>query len=94
MYYAHYHVTWNVPNNGWPKGAWSVYNITGDEIAARIVKVDHGVTERHSWCGYLGMVDTTAKLGELLNRHKAWVAYANAQLPRACKSFDHWESET
>ena len=33
MYYAHYHVTWNVPNNVWPKGAWSVYNITGDEIA-------------------------------------------------------------
>lgn len=91
MYYAHYHVTWVEPYDLWPEGAWSVYNITGDEIADCIVKDAAGkVAERHPWDGFLGMVSTIDQLGELLEAHKAWVAYANARLPLACKSFDYW----
>lgn len=47
----------------WPNGAWSVYAITGDQIADRIVRekvnpsgyYEGKVIARHSWCGYLGM---------------------------------------
>ncbi len=64
-----YHITFNDPiEPHWPNGSWSVYRITGDQIADRIVR-ERVVTEtqngvpyyegkviaRHSWCGYLGM---------------------------------------
>jgi hypothetical protein len=61
-----YHLAWNEPNEVWPLGSWSVYQIGGDDIAERIiferVNVDGyyegDVIARHSWSGYLGMVDT------------------------------------
>ncbi len=43
----------------WPATAVSVYRITGDQIADRVVKNDKGeVTERHAWSGYLGCFNT------------------------------------
>jgi hypothetical protein len=51
----------------WPEGSVSVYRITGDQIADRvvfseIVKPERGpayyegpVIARHSWCGYVGL---------------------------------------
>jgi hypothetical protein len=54
-----YHIQHFDANNVWPKGGWSVYQITGDEIAARVVRDKDGkVIERHSWCGYLGISET------------------------------------
>lgn len=54
-----YHIQWCPPNEHWPRGGWSVYQITGDQIASRIVRDAKGkVVERHSWCGYLGMADS------------------------------------
>lgn len=56
----------------WPRGAWSVYQINGDQIADRIVreKIEHPergpayytgkVIARHSWCGYVGMFEKLA----------------------------------
>jgi hypothetical protein len=54
-----YHIQHFEANDVWPVGGWSVYKITGDEIAARIIRDKDGkVTERHSWCGYLGIATT------------------------------------
>jgi hypothetical protein len=64
---ASYHITRNDPcEPHWPKGSWSVYRISGDQIADRIVRervnpkgyYEGGVIARHSWCGYLGMTET------------------------------------
>jgi hypothetical protein len=66
-----YHITREAPClPHWPNGAWSVYQIDGDQIADRIVreeivKPESGapyyrgdVIARHSWCGFLGMTET------------------------------------
>lgn len=68
---AQYHLTRNDPiEPHWPNGAWSIYWITGDEIADRIVRSEvvkptdgapyykGDVIGRHSWCGFLGMTET------------------------------------
>ena len=47
----------------WPRGGWSLYQITGDEIADRIRRDGKGkVTERHSWCGYIGTFETLPEI--------------------------------
>lgn len=62
-----YHLQWCDPiEPQWPKGAWSVYQINGDQIAERIVRervnpkgyYEGKVIARHSWSGYLGMTET------------------------------------
>ena len=66
-----FHIQWDGPcEPHWPRGAWSVYRISGEEIADRIVREkivmpERGppyysgkVIARHSWCGYLGMWET------------------------------------
>jgi hypothetical protein len=56
---SEYHLSYFTPNDVWPKGGWSVYQINGDQIASRIVRDDRGkVIERHAWCGYLGIAPT------------------------------------
>lgn len=43
----------------WPRGGWSLYQINGDQIAQRVkFGPDGRATERHSWCGYLGIYET------------------------------------
>jgi hypothetical protein len=46
----------------WPNGAWSLYQITGDQIADRIIRKEGKVVARHSWCGYIGMFETLPEL--------------------------------
>jgi hypothetical protein len=53
-----FHIQFFPANDVWPVGGWSVYQITGDEIADRIVKRDGKVVERHGWCGYVGIAPT------------------------------------
>jgi hypothetical protein len=74
---GHYHITRDAPcEPHWPKGAWSVYQITGDQIADRIVKervnpkgyYEGEIIARHSWCGYIGMYET---LPEAMNAIEA-----------------------
>lgn len=70
-----YHLQYTPPNKAlehWPQGHWSLYQITGDEIANRIVfkeivPEDQGpafykgpVIARHSWCGFVGCYHTLA----------------------------------
>lgn len=65
----HFHLTYDTPSENWPKGAWSVYQIDGDQIAQRTVWervnpkgwYEGKVIARHSWCGYLGMFTTLAQ---------------------------------
>lgn len=64
-----YHITYFPPNVSWPNGGWSVYQITGDEIAQRIkFDADGKVTHRHSWCGYLGIAEKLSGVQELIAR--------------------------
>jgi hypothetical protein len=56
---AQYHITRDDPcKPNWPKGAWSVYAITGDQIAERVIWQEYNlergypkgkVVWRHSW---------------------------------------------
>ena len=90
--YAHYHIQWCEPNDVWPKGGWSVYHITGDEIASRIKRDDKGkVVERHSWCGYVGMFTTMAQVADLIERHQKWTEYANGELAKGKHSYRSFE---
>ena len=66
-----FHINWVPPTEpGWPVGAWSVYRITGDEIADRTVRervspngyYEGAVIARHPWPGYLGMYATLAEV--------------------------------
>lgn len=65
-----FHLQWFGPClPHWPRGGWSLYQITGDQIAQRVVcDVAGKVVERHSWCGYVGIFETlpevTAALAE------------------------------
>ena len=43
----------------WPHGGWSVYRITGDDIARRVgFDADGKVIRRDGWPGYLGSFRT------------------------------------
>jgi hypothetical protein len=85
---AQYHLAFDPPFKNeyvdWSNGAWSVYRITGDQIANRIVFSEivppdrgraayykGGIIARHSWCGYLGMFDTLEKAMKAIEADKA-----------------------
>ena len=63
----------------WPNGGWSAYQITGDQIADRVVRekinpkgwYEGGVIARHSWCGYIGMFETMAELLKAIEKEAA-----------------------
>lgn len=59
-----YHITHFGSNDVWPRGGWSLYQITGDQIAQRIIVDPHSgkVIERHSWCGYIGIFETLPEI--------------------------------
>jgi hypothetical protein len=51
----------------WPKGGWSIYQITGDEIAQRITfDITGKVVRRDSWCGYIGIFETLPEVMEAM----------------------------
>lgn len=54
-----FHLSQFKPNDVWPSGGWSLYQITGDQIAARIDIDERGqVARRDPWCGYVGTYAT------------------------------------
>jgi hypothetical protein len=92
---AEYHIQRDEPcEPNWPKGAWSVYQIDGNQIADRIVREsivvpDNGpayykgkVIARHSWCGYLGMFE---KLEDAMQAIKDAEARYNPSHPRVMR---------
>lgn len=97
--YPHYHVQYDEPTEVWPKGGWSVYHIDGDEIAERVVRekivkpergpayYDGKVIARHSWCGFLGMVDSTEKLVALIDDHKEYITVFAKRIAAGKNSF-------
>lgn len=55
-----FHLIQHEPSGSWPDGSWSLYEITGEQIAERTRwerKEDgkHVISERHGWFGYIGM---------------------------------------
>ena len=57
--HAEFHIIKFTANDHWPNGGWSLYEITGDQIADRIAfDRDGKVTARHSWCGFIGLFET------------------------------------
>lgn len=52
----------------WPRGGWSLYRITGDQIAQRVVYKKGKVVERHSWCGYIGIFETLQEAMEAIEK--------------------------
>jgi hypothetical protein len=62
-----YHISYFKPLEHWPKGGWSVYRITGDQIAERIKRDAKGkIVERHSWCGFLGIGTTLDDVRDMI----------------------------
>ena len=62
-----FHIQWCEPNAAWPQGGWSLYQISGDNIAKRIVyDADGKLIRRDSWSGYLGMVTTLDELRDAI----------------------------
>lgn len=77
---AEYHLQHSGPTlPHWPNGSWSVYQITGDQIAERVVRetvnpkgwYEGGVIARHSWCGYLGMKEKLADAMKIIEDAEA-----------------------
>lgn len=73
------HIDWFGPSDAWPIGGWSLYKISGDQIADRVVRervnVDGGYYEgdaiaRHSWCGYIGIFATLPELMKAIEQAK------------------------
>jgi hypothetical protein len=68
---AEFHLQKNAPNEHWPNGAWSLYQITGEQIAERTIwtatEVEgqrhrkYEIAERWPWPGYVGMFTTLAE---------------------------------
>jgi hypothetical protein len=86
-----YHITRDPPClPHWPNGAWSVYQISGDQIADRVVREEivkpidgpafykGKVIARHSWCGYLGMTETFDGVQKLIEKDQAEQAKRSA----------------
>lgn len=74
--HEHYHISYFKPFKNeyvdWPNGGWSVYHISGDQIAERI-RYDaetREVHERHSWCGYLGIAQSPQEAVEIIENHR------------------------
>jgi len=61
-----FHISHFPPTDVWPEGGWSLYQISGDEIAERTVRervnpkgwYEGEVIARHPWCGYVGLFVT------------------------------------
>ena len=66
--HQHFHLSSFPPNSNWPAGGWSLYRITGEQIAERIVRNAEGeVVERWPWPGYIGCFETLAEVTEAIN---------------------------
>jgi hypothetical protein len=67
-----YHIKDFPPNKPWPKGGWSLYNITGDQIARRIeFGPDGKAIRRDSWCGFIGCFETLDEVMRAIEDHRA-----------------------
>jgi hypothetical protein len=71
--YDQYHLSHFAATDPWPNGGWSVYKITGDQIAERIEFAPRTssigtrkAVRRDSWCGYLGIGETLADAMKLI----------------------------
>jgi hypothetical protein len=67
-----FHIQKDEPNENWPLGAWSLYQITGAEIAERTIweRIEGKltITERWPWNGYIGMFVTLDEVMKEIER--------------------------
>lgn len=66
-----YHIQHFPPVGAWPVGGYSVYAISGDQIAERIVRDQGKVVRRDSWPGFLGTAATFEGVAEMISKHEA-----------------------
>lgn len=64
---SEYHISKFPPTDVFPLGGWSVYRISGDQIAQRIIFENGKVVRRDSWSGFLGCYSSLEKLVETIN---------------------------
>lgn len=75
----HFYLSWDCPNDVWPKGGWGLFQIDGDQIADRTVRervnpkgwYEGKVIARHSWPGYVGMFETLPEVMAAIEKAKA-----------------------
>jgi hypothetical protein len=88
----------------WPANSVSVYHISGEQIADRIIRAElvkhdrYGgyyrgeVIARHPWPGYLGCFKSLTDAAELITEHRAYVAFAEAERAAGKQAIVAWES--
>lgn len=62
-----FHISSFPPNDNWPRGGWSLYQITGDQIAQRTRVEDGKIAARYSWCGFVGCFETLQEVMAAIN---------------------------
>lgn len=67
-----YHLSWFGPClPHWPRGGWSLYHISGDQIAKRVqFGPDGEAIRRDSWCGYIGIFENIEDAAQEITKHK------------------------
>jgi hypothetical protein len=70
-----YHISYFDPcEPHWPRGGWSVYHISADQIAEQVVFEgewpDRKAVRRDAWCGYLGIWETLPEVMSAIEEHK------------------------
>jgi hypothetical protein len=69
-----FHIQKFGPTNPWPNGGWSLYRITGEDIASRTVwerrdgKLE--ITERWPWPGFIGCFATLEQVVEAIAKER------------------------
>jgi hypothetical protein len=73
---SEYHIKWfDTCTPHWPNGGWSLYRISGDEIAIRTPHDKYGkLHARHAWCGYLGIWETLPEVMKAIEQDKSTTA--------------------
>lgn len=84
-----YHIDSFGPTKPWPKGGFSLYDITGDQIAERVVRAkvnmkgwyEGEVIARHPWPGYVGLFETLAEVMKAIEEREEAKRNAPANRP-------------
>jgi hypothetical protein len=65
--YKQFHISAFPRTDCWPNGGFSLYEISGDEIAQRVGFVDGRVERRDPWPGYVGTFSTMAQVASAID---------------------------
>jgi hypothetical protein len=70
-----FHLAQFGPTKPWPNGGWSLYRITGEDIASRTIweRKESGleITERWPWPGFIACFTTLAEASAAMEKEMA-----------------------